>query len=119
MILLTDVLNIDAPENYKIHLANWNGDNQPLDVFVQDREQWHAWNSWRGSKDDFNRQYIFSLIDYYHEPNAWLFGGVYEVHGRGVERHAHSYKIDSHPLLASQFYHGATCFCVRAEAYLL
>ena len=26
-----------------------------------------------------NRQYIFSLIQFYHEPNKWLFGGIFKV----------------------------------------
>jgi hypothetical protein len=99
VILLTDLVSIDHPENYKVHLANWNGHNQPLDVFVQDREQWKDWNSWRADKNDFNRQYIFSVIDYYHEPNTWLFGGVYEVLTRGPEKHAHSYEVE----LTNQF----------------
>jgi len=94
MIVLTDIANIEVPKSYKMHLANWNGDIQPLDVFVQDRKQWHDWNSWRSEKNDFNREYIFSMIDYYHEPNTWLFGGVYRVLERGDERYAHSYKVE-------------------------
>jgi hypothetical protein len=78
-IRLNDIFTFENPKDYKIHLANWNGTSQPLDVFVRDKEEWRGWNSWRGDKDDFNRRYIFSLMDYYHEPNEWLFGGVYEV----------------------------------------
>lgn len=78
-IKLSEILNIENPKEYKVHLANWNGDCHPLDVFVSDKDSWKAWNSWRGEKDDFNRRYIFSLIDFYHEPNIWLFGGVFEV----------------------------------------
>ncbi|MDH5301710.1 MAG: GIY-YIG nuclease family protein [Gammaproteobacteria bacterium] len=78
-IKLSEILTFENPSEYKVHLANWNGSNQPLDIFVSDKERWKGWNSWRGENDDFNRRYIFSLIDFYHEPNVWLFGGVYEV----------------------------------------
>lgn len=92
-IHLSDILNFENPEDYKIHLATWNGKVQPLEVFVRDKEEWEGWNSWRSEKDDFNRQYIFSLMDYYHESNEWLFGGVYEVVERlGVTR-GKGYKI--------------------------
>lgn len=94
MILLNDIVNIDTPKHYKVHLANWNKEYQPLDVFVQDKEQWKGWNSWRGKRDDFNRQYIFSMIDYYHEQNQWLFGGVFEVLSRGNETEARSYEVE-------------------------
>jgi hypothetical protein len=94
MIQLKDIINVESPKKYKIHLANWNGHDQPLDLFVRDRERWKGWNSYRGEKDEFNREYIFSVIDFYHEPNIWLFGGVYTVLYRSEERHAHSYKVE-------------------------
>lgn len=78
-IKLTDILELKNESDYKVHLANWNGNNQPLDIFVSDKEIWKGWNSWRGEKDDFNRRFIFSLMDFYHEPDVWLFGGVFEV----------------------------------------
>lgn len=92
-IPLSLIFPIEHPEQYKTHLATWNGYNQPLDVFVRDREEWHAWNTWRSSKNDFNRRYIFSLIDFYPEPDVWLFGGIYRVLERGAERQAHSYRV--------------------------
>lgn len=76
-----------APAEYKLHLACWNGADHPLDVFVADRSEWDGWNSWRGSRDDFNRRYILSFIEFYPEPSTWLFGGVYEVTGRGGARY--------------------------------
>lgn len=78
-IPLSEILHFQNPKDYKVHLASWNGKVQPLDVFLRDRNEWKGWNEWRSEKDDFNRQYVFSLIDYYHEPNVWLFGGVYKV----------------------------------------
>lgn len=93
-IKLNDILDFEDEKTYKVHLANWNGDNHPLDIFVSDKERWKGWNSYRGEKDDFNRQYIFSLMDYYHEPNTWLFGGVYEVLKRFNKTKSKGYEIE-------------------------
>lgn len=93
MIPLSDLAAVKSPEDYKVHLANWNGRHHPLDVFVRDKAEWRSWNAWRGDKDDFNRQYIFSLIDCYQEKNTWLFGGIFEVLARGNARKAHSYTV--------------------------
>ena len=82
---------IDGPEIdiCKIHLASWNGDKQPLDVFVNDRNEWQDWNKYRGQRDDFNRQYIFSLINFYPEQDTWLFGGLFKI----TKRHPDRYEI--------------------------
>jgi len=85
-IHLTDLLELNNPTDYKLHLGVWNGEHNPLDLFVLDFNNWKAWNEWKGTKDEFNRQFIFSLIDYYHEPNKWLFGGVFEVKNRHLEK---------------------------------
>jgi hypothetical protein len=79
------ILPIDNPSEYKIHFAVWNGEEQPLDVFVRNPEEWKGWNSWRGSRDDYNRRFIFSLMRYYHQPDKWLFGGIFEVVGRNAK----------------------------------
>jgi len=81
-IKVSDILPIDELTEYKIHFAVWNGEEQPLDVFVKSWEDWAGWNSWRGGKDDFSRRYIFSLIRFYPRANTWLFGGIFEVIGR-------------------------------------
>jgi len=102
-ILLSQLLPIAHPEHYKLHLACWNGTDQPLDVFVRSREEWDGWNSWRNARDDFSREYIFSLIDFYPEKDRWLFGGAYRVLSRKPGDHAHSYEIElleeSRPLI--------------------
>ncbi len=98
-IELIDVLNITDETAYKVHLANWNGENHPLDVFVRSRDEWKVWNSWRSSRNEFNRKLIFSLIAFYPEPNTWLFGGVYKVIERGRVNDAPSYKVE----LTNQF----------------
>ena len=94
-ILLSQVCAIDAPEKFKLHLACWNGHDQPLDVFVRDRIEWDGWNSWRGKRNDFSRQYIFSLIDFYPQRDTWLFGGVYQVLTREPINNSHSYEIEA------------------------
>lgn len=81
-IKLQDLFKIDPVEEYKIHFAVWNGEEQPLDVFVRDWHEWEGWNSWRNKRDDFSRRYIFSLIRFYHQPDKWLFGGIFEVTAR-------------------------------------
>jgi len=93
-IKLSEILNFEDSSKFKIHLANWNGHNHPLDVFVNSKEDWKEWNSWRSERDDFNRKYIFSLMEYYHEQNAWLFGGVYEVVERLNKSRAKGYKVE-------------------------
>lgn len=92
-ITLKSVLKINDPTEYKFHCARWNGENQPLDVYVEDKNTWFHWNTWRSSKNEFTRKYIFSLIDFYPENNIWLFGGIYEVLERPDIPNAHSYKI--------------------------
>lgn len=87
-IMLQDVLRIENLRDYKIHFAVSNHVHQPLDVFTRDRREWQKWQEYRGQKDEFNRQFIFALADFYHEPGTWLFGGVYEVTDRSGEEYA-------------------------------
>lgn len=84
-IKVSDILKISPDElsGYKLHLACYNGYDQPLDIYLNNWDGWLGWNEWRGGKNDFNRDYIFSLIQFYHEPNKWLFGGIFKV----IERH--------------------------------
>jgi hypothetical protein len=93
-IKLADILEFGNPKDYKVHLATWSGRNQPLNVFVSDLDRWEHWNSYRSSKDDFNRKFIFSLMDFYHEPDTWLFGGCYEVIKRLNKTKAKGYEVE-------------------------
>ena len=95
-IPLSQFITIEAPELYKLHAARWNKVKQPLDVYVKSKKEWRGWNTWRNDKDEFSRKYIFSLIDFYHKTDMWLFGGIYEVLARG-EKQAHSYEIQELP----------------------
>ena len=94
VIKVNDLFRIEDPCLYKFHAARWNKVEQPLDVFVRSREEWFGWNTWRNPINEFNRKYIFSLIDFYHNNNIWLFGGIFEVVGRGADVNNHSYQIE-------------------------
>lgn len=96
-IKLNDLLRLSEEDlwDYKLHLAAWNGEEHPLDVFMRDFEEWQSWNEYKGDKDVFNREYIFSLIPDYHRPGKYIFGGVFRV----VERLPDWNKVE----LASQY----------------
>jgi hypothetical protein len=58
-----------------------------LEVSVRDKGEWQGWQEYRPSRNDFNRPYIFSLIQFYHETDIWLFGGVFQVLARHEDRY--------------------------------
>jgi hypothetical protein len=92
MILLNDLMKIEDPTKYKLHLAcvDKHGEH-PLDVYVADKSEWIGWNQWRGDRDDWTRDYIFSLIEFYPKYDSWLFGGVFKV----IERKKDCYKVEN------------------------
>lgn len=92
-IPVSRLIDIDNPKEFKFHAARWNKHVQPLEVYVRDKKEWYHWNTWRNDKDEFSRKYIFSLIDFYHERDMWLFGGIYEVVKRNNIPQSHSYEI--------------------------
>ena len=92
-IPITKIISIDDPHKFKFHAARWNGEDQALDIYVRDKKEWLGWNTWRNRKDEFSREYIFSLIDFYPEKNMWLFGGIYEVVKRNNIPDSHGYEI--------------------------
>jgi len=93
MLTLSSIFQIENPQNYKVHVARYNGQQQPLDVFVKSEEEWFGWNSWRNQKDEFNQEYILSIIAFYPERETWLFGGIFRVLERGGTG-AFGYKIE-------------------------
>ena len=78
-ITLADIWPAANPSDYKAHFARWNKSDQPLEVFVRDRAEWQGWQEFWPGRHDFNRPHIFSLMRFYHEPDIWLFGGIYDV----------------------------------------
>ena len=81
-IRFADIWPLENPDNYKVHFARWNGDSQPLEVFVRNRSEWQHWQEYRPGRNDFNRPRIFTLIQFYHETDSWLFGGIFDVLAR-------------------------------------
>ena len=77
------------PTEYKLHCAVWNGSDHPLDVFARSWDEWVLMEQMASARDDFNRPFVFSLMQVYDEPNRWLFGGVFEMVGRGATPHSH------------------------------
>ena len=80
-VLLFDLLKIGIPsireEDCKIHLAVWNGYENPIDVFLSgDFEEWQTWQS----KQNFGRKYIISLLQL-PGVNKWLFAGGFVSDG--------------------------------------
>ena len=95
-IPLNDFLGDLDPAECKLHCAVWNREEQPIDVLARSWEdEWVGWNSWRPTKDEFNRRFIFSLAQMvYDHPTHWLFGGVFEVVGRRPEPRTFSYDVE-------------------------
>lgn len=91
---LKTLLSLENLGHFKFHAARYNQYDEPLDVFLRDRSEWDAWNSWQGNKNEFNRDYVLSFIKFYPEDDTWLFGGIYKVLARGHEKNAHSYEIE-------------------------
>ena len=86
-IMLRDIWNIENTGDYKIHFARTNGHHEPLEVWARSTEEWQGWQEYRSGRNDFNRPLIFSLMQFYHELDSWLFGGVYRVLARHDDRY--------------------------------
>lgn len=82
-----------VPTQCKLHCAVWNQENHPIDVLARDWDEWTDWNRWRSNRDEFNRQFIFSLARDRVDPSLWLFGGIFEVLARRPTPQAHSYDV--------------------------
>lgn len=105
IIKLNDILHLPNEHivRYKLHLAANNGYVEPLDVFLRDFDEWKDWNEWRGtgSKNVFNREFIFTLIPDYTRYGKYIFGGVFRVVERfdNYEETERGYKVE----LAEQY----------------
>ena len=72
-----DILKIQAPfvdaQSTKIHLACYNGMEDPIDVYLRgDFEEWQR----EQTRKNFERPYVLSLIAL-SEPHSWLFAGLH------------------------------------------
>ena len=81
-IKLRDIWAIEKPSDYKVHFARHNRHEEPLEVWLRNPTDWKKWQEYRPARDEFNRPLIFSLMRFYHEPDVWLFGGVFRVLAR-------------------------------------
>lgn len=71
---------IDCPTQYKMHIAKYNGERNPLDDFIEGFDRWLGWNTWRSEKTNrFTRRYVISFIDFYPQKGSFLFGGIFEI----------------------------------------
>lgn len=74
----------------KIHLATWNGEEHPLNVYLDG--DFHEWQSWQRRRN-FERPYVIALIQL-RETHRWLFAGVYESNGAQWKSERTSYRYD-------------------------
>ena len=80
MIKLYQIMPIASPSDYKMHIAKYDGNSNPLDDFIESFDYWIDWNSWRSEKTNrFNRRYVISFIDFYPQKGTFLFGGIFEI----------------------------------------
>ena len=93
VIRLRDLVPDLDPTEYKLHCAVWNQHDHPLDVYTRSWDEWVLWNRWRPARNEFNRPFVFSLMQYYPEPERWLFGGIFEVIARDNAPNTWSYTI--------------------------
>lgn len=76
---LFDLWTPDRIKDYKVHFARWNGDEQPLHAFVRDFNEWKGWQETYPGRNEFNRPFVLSLMQFPDVPNRWLFGGIWRV----------------------------------------
>src|SRR3990167_3855197 len=66
-----------VPERCKLHLAVWNGKDEPLDVYLEGKfDEWQSWQT----KKNFERDFVISLIAL-PRTNNWLFAGAHNSVG--------------------------------------
>ncbi|TFZ44683.1 GIY-YIG nuclease family protein [Stenotrophomonas maltophilia] len=57
----------------KVHLARYNGNERPLDVFLEGRfDEWQRWQT----KRNFQREFVVSLVNT-GAPTRWLYAGLF------------------------------------------
>jgi hypothetical protein len=73
------MLGIEDPTQFTLHVACWNGNEQPMDVSMRDTTEWFAWSRQAIEEEELHRKHVLSIIDIYHETDSWLFGGVFRL----------------------------------------
>lgn len=85
-----------VPAKTKLHLATWNGVDDPLTVFgVGEFEEWQLWQA----RKNFEREFVIALIAM-PEPHQWMYGGTYRSRGcepnRKCDRDGFLYDLEEH-----------------------
>ena len=78
-------------ERTKVHLATWNGQDNPLDVYLSGNfQEWQRWQT----KRNFEKPLVVALIKL-PEHNKWLFAGAYSSSdSEWLEKHdSHYYQL--------------------------
>lgn len=66
-----------SPAKTKVHLATWNGEDNPLNVYLAgDFPEWQRWQT----KRNFEKPFVVALIAL-PSSNKWVFGGAYTAAG--------------------------------------
>lgn len=81
--------DLDASE-CKVHLAVWNGYEDPLDLYLAGK--FDAWQAEQKGKN-FRLPYVVSLIKT-PQPHVWLFAGVYSSNGCRNKEETGLYEYD-------------------------
>jgi hypothetical protein len=76
---VSSLIRIEDPMQYTLHIARWNGQEQPLDIYANSRGEWPVGNRFPTDESSAPRNYVFSIIDFYPETDTWLFGGNFRV----------------------------------------
>lgn len=82
-----------TPDKCKVHLASWNGKEEPLDVYLAD--DFTEWQRWQNRRN-FERPFVVALINL-PQPNQWLMGGVYTANGARKRDGGFYYEMDEVP----------------------
>lgn len=93
-IQLSSIFYQINPKKYKIHFARASNGSEPLNAFISSFEEWKWWNRYSRSRNDYNREYIFSLISFYPERDTWLFGGIWRIVSRDMNKVPYPYEIE-------------------------
>ncbi len=96
LFTLLQILDRDAtPDRCKLHLAVWNGEEDPLEIYLEGG--FDDWQSMQRFKN-FGRDFVVALIAM-SEPDLWLLAGMHEVLevGDGDERHPFRYRTTRRP----------------------
>ena len=95
---LIDIIHIYLssfnPIESKVHLAVWNGKDEPLDVFLSGN-----FKSWQEiqTRKNFERKFIISLINLPYT-DKWIFGGIYESKGCKYNSEQKEYEYKTIPV---------------------